>query len=392
MDSASSPYETEPNVLGKARLQRVARTHNFRGGDFGDWTGARLAIIGCGLVGGRLAEEAVLSGACVSIFDPDVGEVPNLGTQRCRVGVLKAESLADRCETIWPGRARAYPCDVRHAGVRPLLACDVWFDCTDDARLAWPLTELSNGLAKPLFRCAVDGSGQWELGRVLCSSGGTGHACQICSYSLDDFLRQPRRTPCPRRYNDSRPPTIAGGAIGAGIAGLALSLAQRLVAGADRDSVLNREFVLDWTNFQMVPVTLRRSTHCLSGHHVWACVATDVAAERDTLRDLFVVAEREMPTRPIALAPYLLPWNVQAYCTCGAVRDVVGTDRASAPRCPTCGHAMHWLTETRIESVCMDQAGELGILDAPLASLGIPAGALVVACGAERPPLRMLLT
>lgn len=391
MDFASSPRAAESSGPAEARFQRVVLTPNFRGGGFAAWRQARIAVIGAGLLGGRLAEEAVLSGTRVSIFDPDVGQTHNQGTQRCRVGIPKAISLVERCDAICPGRVRAYACDVRHAGVRPLLECDAWFDCTDDPDLAWPLTELSNGLVRPLFRCAVDGSGELELGRVLCSNGGAGHACQLCHYSLDDLVQQSRRLPCPDRLDETRPPTIAGGAIGAGTAGLALTLGQRLIAGADREAVWNHEYILDWTNFQLVPLTLQRSARCLSGHNVWDCTETDFAVEQGTLGDLFTLAEHLVAARPVAIAPHLLPLNVQAYCACGTVQDVAGTDRAAAPPCPRCGVAMRWLAETRSELVQIEEARSLGILDTPLAALGIPPGALVAARSLERPPLRMLL-
>jgi hypothetical protein len=52
---------------------------------------------------------------------------------------------------------------------------------------------------------------------------------------------------------------------------------------------------------------------------------------------------------------------------------------------------MLWLEETRIESVRLEQAYDLGILDASLDALGVPAGALIVATTPGQPALRMLL-
>jgi hypothetical protein len=391
MVSVRSHTADESGAGAAAGLARVAQTHNFRGGDFARWTRTCLAVIGAGTIGWRLAEEAVLSGAHVTVFDPDTGEAVNRGTQRCRVGVPKVAALVTSCDAIRPGHATGYCHDVRQVGMRALQACDIWFDCTDDAGLAWALTELSNGLARPLFRCAVDGSGELELGRVLCSSAASGHACQVCAYSVEHFLGRPARTPCQGELDNSRPPTIAGGAIAAATAGLALSLAQRLVVGTDRDAVRGHEYVLDWTNFQMIQLRLERSADCLSGHHVWECLETNVTAERGTLRELFWVAQQSLAARVTALETYLLPLNVQACCECGMVRDAVGSDRAVAPACPRCGRAMSWLTETQTELMCIEQAARLGILDCALNALGLPSGALVIAHSEDRPPLRMLL-
>jgi len=52
---------------------------------------------------------------------------------------------------------------------------------------------------------------------------------------------------------------------------------------------------------------------------------------------------------------------------------------------------MLWLEETRIESVRLEQAYDLGILDTSLDVLGVPPGALIVATSPGRPTLRMLL-
>lgn len=373
------------------RYHNLAQTPNFRDGRYEMWSHAMLAVIGVGLLGFRVAEEAVVSGAQVLVFDPDIGELANLGTQRCRAGMPKAQTLVEQCDAIRPGRARAFACDVRHAGIRPLLECDLWLDCTDDPALAWPLTVLSNGLRKPLLRCAVDGSGQSELGRVLCSSGGTGHACQLCSYAVPDGLRRAHRTPCLGQHRDGRPPTLAGGAIGAGIAGLALSLSQRLVTGHDAESVLDHEFILDWTTYQFIRLRLPRSGRCLSGHQAWQWLDTDVSVHEGTLRDLFGAGQQQLSTAPQAIGVHFLPLNLQAYCSCGSVREAVGTARATAPLCPSCGRPMQWLEQTRIESVRLDQAYDLGLLDRSLDSLGIPAGALIAATAPDRSAVRMLL-
>ena len=165
------------------------------------------------------------------------------------------------------------------------------------------------------------------------------------------LLQRPRRTPCPAQRREGRPPTLAGGAIGAGTAGLALSLGQRLITGNDAESVLDHEFILDWTNFQLIRLDLPRSGRCLSGHQVWAWLDVDITVQDGTLRDLFRAAQQQLETAPLAIAVYLLPLNLQACCPCGAVCEAVGTDRATAPPCTSCGRPMLWLEETRIESV-----------------------------------------
>jgi hypothetical protein len=367
------------------------QTPAFSGGGFGNWLGVHLAIFGAGMLGSRLSEEAVMAGAHVVLFDPDVGTVSNLGNQQCQPGRLKVESVRERCEAIRPGHLTPFAYDVRHANLRRLRTCPLWFDCTDDPNLAWRLTELSNGLGSYLIRCAVDGSGQAEIGRVLVSAGGKEHACQCCTYSLEDIVRHRRRTPCLGAPAATAQPTLAGGAIAAGTAGLALSLGQRLIAGKDMERILAHEFLLDWTNFQLLPLRVERCAECLTGHQVWEPIELGVGAADGTLACVFAAAEDELGARQLDIEPYLHPLNTQASCGCGAVVAAVGTDWAAPPACSKCASPTRWLSEVQVDRVTREQAAQWDILDTPLAELGIPCGAMLVARTRGRRPRHLLL-
>lgn len=391
MNTINSPSNRPLDAAECSRFSRLMQAYPFRDGGFERWIGASLAVVGAGMLGARLCEEAVMAGADVTVFDPDVGQLANLGNQTCRPGMFKVDAVRQRCDALRPGHLTAVPSDVRHADLRLLRRCLVWFDCTDDPNLAWPLTELSNGFDCVLFRCAVDGSGQTEMGRVLCSAGGRGHACQCCSYSPDDLFRRHRRTPCPAQGGLDSPPTLAGGALAAGTAGLALSLAQRLIVGKDGDQILDHEFILDWTSFQLLHLRLLRAEGCLTGHQRWQTVNLDIDDVSGTLADVFAAAETVVGSSAIVLEPYLHPWNVQASCPCGAVVRAVGTDWAPPPECPSCSSRMQWLKEVQAAQGSKEEAESWGVLAQPLASLGIPCGAMFVARANGRPVRRLLL-
>jgi len=391
MSSATLHRNSEQSAADHQRFSRVTRAYAFRDGGFADWVRTAVAVFGAGMLGSRLCEEAVLAGADVVVFDPDVGELANLGNQQCRPGAFKVHSVRERCEAIRPGHLTAISSDVRHANLRLLRQCPLWFDCTDDANLAWRLTELSNGFGSYLFRCAVDGSGHADIGRVLCSAGGKGHACQCCTYSLEDIVRQRRRTPCLAEPAAGSQPTLAGGGIAAGTAGLALSLGQRLIADKDADRILDHEFILDWTNFQLLHLRVERCAECLTGHQTWEPIELDVDAEQGTLADIFAAAEATLGSSLVDVEPYLHPLNVQASCGCGAVVDAFGTDWAAPPLCSVCASPTRWLQEVQIDRVRKEQVASWGILAKPLASLGVPSGAMFVARAGNRPALRLLL-
>jgi hypothetical protein len=391
MTTDGSSTVGRPPAAADDRYSRVRQSFAFRDGNYDCWSGIRLAVFGAGVLGWRLAEEGILSGADVVVLDPGVGAVENQGTVFCRPGVLKVESLRDRCDSFRPGHLTAIGIDVRHASLRLLRDCQLWFDCTDDAALAWRLTELSNGLDRILFRCAVDGTGQVELGRVLCSAGGRGYSCQCCTYSVQDIVAGRRRTPCPANMPLGRQPTLAAGGLAAASAGLALSLAQRLVAGKDVDQVLDHEAILDLSNFQLLHLRVNRSEACLSGHESWEPVDLGVDAESGTLADVFAAAETDLGGGPVEIEPYLHPLNGQATCECGAVSTAFGTDWSDPPLCPNCASPMHWLRETQSDRLTRGQAASRGLLDRRLAALGLPAGALFVARASGRPVRRLLL-
>lgn len=392
MDCSLLKQSEQQPTDDQLRFGRLSRTRTFARDGVRSWSQSIIAIIGAGLIGGRLAFEAVLSGVGeVLVWDHDTTEIENLGNQIGQPNVPKVTSLVERCDGVRTGHIRGFCDDIRHAGIRGLLACDLIVDCTDDPRLAWSLTQISNGLNIPLLRAAVDGSGELELGRVLCSSGGTADACQLCSFSLDDLKRHHQRMHCPNGPRDDGTPTLAGGPMGATISSLALLQAQRLVTGNDRDLVVDREVIVDFSHFQLLDIRLERSERCLSGHRRWEWMDVDAAVGDATLAELFAIASREFGSRDVTLAGYQHPLNVQAACTCGTVKIAAGTDWATAPVCNDCRSPMRWLAETQIDRINQEAAAELRVLDMPLDELGYPAGAMFSARSPGKPALRLLL-
>lgn len=388
-ESARMPSAADP---AEARFARLRRTVTFRGEKLLRWLRARVFLIGGGNLGGRVALEAVRSGARVVVCDRDVGTETNLGTQCVQPGVGKALSIAAACDALAPGSAQAIQADVRSVGIGTLRACDVLLDCSDDAMLAWPLTELSNGLGIPLVRLALDGSGRSEVGRVLTSAGGTGHACQLCTYGSADLARPSPATPCPGSVAVEPQATIAGGALGMAIAGLGLLQAQRLVTGNDLEYVLDRELLLDLSHSQLLATRLRRSDACLSRHEgPWHLVPAGLTTEEATVADVFARCAGQLGTTDLLLEPYGHPLGLQVSCACGARRLAVGSVWSVGPACPRCGQAMQWTQDIQWPRLSSAQARELGIHTRTLAELGLPQdGALLIARAPGRPALRLL--
>ena len=376
-----------------SRYDRLRRSRVFRGGKHGRWRQARIGVIGVGMLGGPLAVAIARSGANVLVIDPEQGRDENLGTQIVRVGEPKATTVASACNAIRRGSAEGVVSCVRRVGPGALRHLDVIWDCTDDGTLAFYLTELSNGLGITLLRLAVDGSGEREMGRIRCSAGGAGEACQICGHDAADLLRSTPRTPCPDASDAASAPTLAGGALGMTIAGAALLQLQRLVTGNDVDLVLNREIVIDWSIFEILVGRIERSEACLSGHVRWRLVDVPAALDPCTLGDLFRFCRQLSGRREeVTIEPFGHSVCTEARCPCGAVRMTAGTIHADPPACDRCGEIMLWRAETGIHRLTAREAGDLAMLNTPLLDLGFPAaGALFVARAPHRAPLHLLL-
>ena len=372
---------------------RLVHTATFRNDGFARWQRTLLIIIGCGMLGSRLAVEAVRSGVKVRLYDFEpIDPHNNLATSATSPGTSKVGAVVSACEQIRPGSASGHCLDIRHVGVGDLKDGDVLIDCTDDARLGFLLTQISNGLQLPLLRVAVDGSGRWELGRVLCSDIRDGGSCQMCTRSFSDLARGIDRTPCPVTATAERPPTLAGGALSSTMAGLALLQAQRLVTGNDRELVRNREVIVDLNHFQMMSAAVRRSSECISGHEAWEMI--DISSDPGScLEDVFQEAASVLGHDAFSLEPFNHPFCLEARCQCGSRRVEVSTVWARRPTCNTCGQEMIWSTETQIAAINRDQAAQLNVLNRPVTELGLPkSGALFEVRVAQQRPLRLILT
>ncbi|MBI4881886.1 MAG: ThiF family adenylyltransferase [Planctomycetes bacterium] len=374
-------------------FDRLRRTATFRDGGHERWRRARLGVIGAGALGGPLAVAIARSGARVTIIDPQDGAEENLGTQLCRAGEAKARTVAAACNHARHGAAQALIADVRRLGPGALRGLDVLCDCTDDPGLALYLTEVSNGLGVPLLRLAVDGSGQSEMGRIRCSAGGSGMACQVCGWDAADLLRALPRTPCPGEAAGSPPPTLAGGALSMAIAGAGLLQAERLVTGNDAELVWNRELILDLTRGEILSARLARSADCLSGHARWRLIDVLASAAALTLGRLFALCQNIFapPPRDVAIEPFGHPLCVEARCACGREARACGAAWAAPPRC-ACGASMSWRRETAHVRLSAQDAADLGVADTPLSALGLPeTGALLVAHAPDHAPTHLLL-
>jgi molybdopterin/thiamine biosynthesis adenylyltransferase len=346
------------------------------GAAFGRWRQATLAVIGAGALGSHFAVLAVRRGARVLVIDPDIVSASNLATQaftRAMLGHAKVDAVVAACDAIAPGRARGVRADVRHVGAGVLAGCTLLVDCTDDGGLTLFLTELSNGLRRPLLRLAVDGSGEREVARAFVSHGTDGHACQVCPLSASDLARAPARTPCPGSA-PTRRPTLAG-PVAHALVGVGLLQAQRVVTGRGREHAWDRELVLDLDAPALHALTITRSAACLSGHARWDVIALPETVHALTLRALFAHGQAHLGTA-VTLHAHNGALALTTVCRCGE-RARPGLLSAPPPLCADCGERARRQPAVTLSALNHAQAQALAIAEVPLAELGFPRGAAI---------------
>lgn len=373
------------------RYERISNTPTFKGDGLKQWLDAHLVVAGAGSLGQRFTHEASLAGARGTVCDFDTTDTHNLATQEGTVGRFKASALADRCNANGGGRVVGRDIDIRHLGIGEIQKAAVIIDATDNPSLELPLTLISNGLGIPKLRLAVDGTGQAELGRIACGSGGAGFYCVACTYDVADTISAMPRMSCPGQA-DERGPTNAGGALATAVAGIGLLQAQRLVTGNGIEFVLNQEILVDLSDMRLIPLIGQRSANCISGHVRWSLRRFAGTADDVTFADVFSATRQELGPVEVTLEPFAHPLSIQAHCECGASRDVVGTRWAVAPICTSCHLAMKWVPETQLHRIRDADLHELKIADVPLSQLGLPdRGAMIVARAENLPPIRWVL-
>jgi len=375
------------------KYSRLRNSHLMRGGGHDAWRNAHIVLVGAGMLGGRFAIEAARAGAGrLTIFDPQTTGEENTATQLGEPAKPKATSIATQCRQVAADDAQMIGVvgDVRHAGFEVLASADLIVDCTDDVTLELTLTEISNGLAVPLLRIAVDGSGNREYGRVLSSHGGGGAACQLCASSFDSLPAGATTTPC-LGADAGPPPTLASTATAMAICGIGLTQAIKIVAGDE--SALNREILFDLDHMRILPAQLVRSEECISEHTTWKLHALDTPADEATFGSLFELASQAAGDTIVSLSPFNHPLHTAWTCSgCGHSQHGVGTAWMTPPACSGCGRTTRPHPGRTIASVTPETAAGLNIASTPLAQLGLPAGgAVLLAARSHGRALRFVL-
>lgn len=123
----------------------------------------RVAVIGCGGLGGYVIEELVRVGiGHLNLFDPDIFSPSNCNRQlnalSSTLGHNKAEVAAARCRAIHPWcTVQAFTTDFREVSAEEGGTVDVAVDCLDEVTARRDLAALCKHRQMPLVHGAVNG-------------------------------------------------------------------------------------------------------------------------------------------------------------------------------------------------------------------------------------------
>jgi hypothetical protein len=210
--------------------------------------GKKIALVGCGTIGGFLAELLVKAGAGTDggelvLVDDDVLLPSNLGRHRLGFTSLytnKAKALASELERVAPAAAmKAMPLDVRHVH---LGAVDLLIDATGEEALGHWLSHRYNAVA-PMLTVWVEGPG--TAVRALLQTG-PGEACARC---MSEHTRAGRLPSVDRQL----PQVLAG----QGCEGLYVPFPATVSVQA---ASLAMELTLDWADGRPEPLLRTRVT------------------------------------------------------------------------------------------------------------------------------------
>ena len=212
------------------------------------------------------------------------------------------------------------------------------------------------------------------------------------------------------------------------VAGLGLLRAQRLVGGNGSHGILDSEVMVDLDAPAILPMKLRRSETCLSGHKRFHPTHLDRTTADTTVKELFGLArialendhatenghatESDHPTenghamesdhvtdsrkagpiQEISLAFRGHPILLAVACPgCGLELVRPGTLWRPTHECPRCREVMKRRRDVALDHLNQAQARALGLADTSCVTLGLPSrGALVTTRAPGRPAVQLL--
>ncbi|NLH75099.1 MAG: ThiF family adenylyltransferase [Verrucomicrobia bacterium] len=343
----------------------------------------RVAIVGCGSVGGRVALHLARCGVRgLVLIDPKKYRPVSLLTHECyteTIGQNKADVMATVCRSICPDlEVRVYVKPVQDLLLSDLVEADVVVMATDNLPAEVDTGQRCIWLGKPLVHAALHGETLTASVRFFLNSDGQG-PCPACLFGPQEWRDHDanlRRYSCDGTAHDpclegtGVVPTRSLSFLCAMSADLATNQVIRHALGLGR-SVGDTMVEYNGYTHRTVVVPLGRNSNCPCEHVQYRVVRSTRQISDLTMRELVEMAGANHKSRDLLLQIPNMRWIDQMTCKCGAVtvvRHFQPYGDLCTKKCQTCKRI--------VVAGPMDASGAVAtaafdsVLDVPIRRLG----------------------
>ena len=347
------------------------------------------AIVGVGLLGGRISQDLALLGVGQILVDPGRVEPANLGNQALPAAALgepKVAARARQIELLAPDcRVEAIAARVEALGLARLAGVDLLVAGLDSRASRVRVNDISLRLAIPWVDCAVDGSGRELLGSVALYDprvpDSPCYLCRLDGAALAALAREGRGSGCPSWRDPAAPltvPTLASPAFGGAVAGFAALWCLDVLLGR-AGAVAGRELLVGVRPPRLASVALARSPRCCHDHGRLDPLRPSL---EPTLPALYERATADLGRPPDALALHHHALVRGLRCpACGATRALARLSHAYSDADVRCGCGSEMAPASMADRMGPDELAELA--DLSFADLGFPESDVVSAVSGD---------
>ncbi|MDH7503190.1 MAG: ThiF family adenylyltransferase [Verrucomicrobiota bacterium] len=348
--------------------------------------GLRVAIVGCGSVGGRVALHLARCGVRgLVLIDPKKYRPVSLLTHECypeAIGKNKADVIATLCRRICPDlEIRVYVKPVQDLSLAGLVEADVVVMATDNLPAEVDTGQRCIWLGKPLVHAALHGETLTAVVRFFGNLGGQG-PCPACLFGLREWRDHDanvRQYSCDGTAHD---PSLEGAGVVptrslsflcAMSADLATNQVIRHALRLGR-SVCNTAVEYNGYTHRTVVVPMRRNSNCPCEHVQYRVVRSARPIPDLSIRELVETAGANHKSHDLLLQIPDMRWVDQMKCKCGAVtvvRHFQPFGDLCTQKCQTCKRivvAGPMDASGAVATVALDS-----VLDVPIRRLGVRA-------------------
>ena len=313
--------------------------------------GGPVAVAGLGTLGARVALSLATLGVPLLVIDHGSVEPVNFGIQPYTaedLGLRKTEALRRRVQSIRPELPIAcFAGPLERIGLRILGQCRLVIGAVDSFHSRLWLAQTTTHLGVPYLDLALDGTGRTLLGRVSGHDVTRGSACYACGWddeTWDSVNREEGAAGCVAlasalslvSASGREPPaTLALPGLAEVVAGIAAIQATRILLGAERDRVIDRECRIDLSSGRFSEVHLTRSPHCRLSHQHWNTCLLDRSPADLSVASLFELAAQHVGGE-VWLAVHGEPLILEAACPSCPRSVSTMCVRSALPACPSC--------------------------------------------------------